>query len=700
MITNSTQQLKLTQDQLKSMYYSEDEQIDADLIQRINDKISNLDLKNIEKSGIYNINDNELSKIFETNNNMDYNIRSIGYVLSSIMNDNGFKVSNIKIRICNEGNILKEKFENSGNIKRLKNIIDTEIKMSDSLKLSEESNSENTAESFIIQSDKSFNKINCDNIGKLIQFTGVVCRIGSKKPLLSKLQFECTKCKEIITISITNNIYKNPKKCKSICKSKTFTLLDNNSSARDYQEIKLQEVYYESKMPRIIEALIFDDLVGIVTPGDVLNGIGILRAESEEKGLFKLIIDINNIIYNSKVYSYENISRITKIDLNVLINSIFPNIYGNDLIKIGLILGLFSGGANNNSLIRSEAHLLILGDPGLGKSKMLLSVSGLLPKSSYLCGNFTSSSGLTLSISNDPNTGDFMAEAGALVLSDNSICCLDEFDKISNEKCLFEVMENQKVTVAKGGVMCSVQAKTSIFAAANPKNGRYDIKKSLTQNVKFDPGILSRFDLIFILLDNLDETHNRKISELILGEKKNTSDADFILSNLRNNLSGLINTNDDTVIPIEMVREYILFARSNITPILSTQAKNKLKEYYKSNGKTIRDLHSLIRLTKAKAKMELRSIASENDARFIIEIYTKIMKMNKVTVQTNIKERSGFKGFVELINGKSKNIFNGDEIEQMMRECKIGKMREEFIEMLNFKGIIIKKGKDEYKLVK
>lgn len=570
---------------------------------------------------------------------------------------------------------------------------------------------------------RPFYEISTKNVGKLIQITGNVCRIGPKRPLFTKLHFKCVKCKEIVVLSIQNNVYKYPKKCKGSCKSKIFTVMTDHPEVkcRDFQEIKVQEVFYESKMPRMIEAILYDDLVGCLIPGEVVHLIGIVKAEEESKDLYKLVLHVNNIrlsrsrnfVQEEVAPNFKQISEMSKTEnlLSSLIHSIFPNIFGNEVIKLGLLLALFGGSEKfaGESKVRSEIHVLIIGDPGLGKSKMLLSSSSILPKSTYVCGNFTTTAGLTVSLIHDPGSGDFIAEAGALVLADNGVCCLDEFDKIENHKSLYEVMEQQKVTVAKGGVVCSVPARTTILAASNPKFGHFKKDKSLKQNVKFEHALLSRFDLVFVLHDNLDENHNLKISNYILNKEKfeDSGYTDFILNQLREDqfLENLKRTKETKVFDLVMLREYVAYAKSMIRPLLSKQAKERLKSFYlsirKSQDVTIRDLESLIRLCEARAKVDLRTIATQKDAEFTIELFKR--SLFREATKNDRKPRNGLKSFLEIIKKTSKDekqhLFTSEEIFELMNEAGVEKPKHEFLETLNMKGMLIKKGKNMYKLL-
>ena len=206
--------------------------------------------------------------------------------------------------------------------------------------------------------------------------------------------------------------------------------------------------------------------------------------------------------------------------INYLASSFAPSIYGHLEIKKGLLTQLFGGSRKNikGGHGRSEINVLLLGDPSTAKSQFLQQVHKIAPRSVYTNGRGSTSAGLTANVRKDPDTKQFVLESGALVLSSQGICCIDEFDKMKQKMhtTLLEVMEQQTISIAKAGIVCQLQSKTAILAAANPIDSKYNSKKSVIENINMPPALLSRFDLIYIMLDIANEKMDKKIAEHIL----------------------------------------------------------------------------------------------------------------------------------------------------------------------------------------
>eukprot|EP00899_Mesostigma_viride_P018949 jgi/Mesvir1/27055/Mv20750-RA.1 len=372
--------------------------------------------------------------------------------------------------------------------------------------------------------------------------------------------------------------------------------------------------------------------------------------------------------------------------LRQLVQSLCPSIYGHDFVKAGLLLALMGGvqqgvGERDKVPTRGDIHVLVVGDPGLGKSQLLKGAANVAPRGIYVCGSSSTHAGLSVAVVKDAMTGDFVFEAGALVLADGGACCVDELDKMSAEhQALLEVMEQQSVSVAKAGLCTSLQARCSVLAAANPAGGHYNRAKTVNENLKMSAPLLSRFDLVFVIQDRPDELLDQKLSEHIMamhagaGARIEATRQALIghasqpaLASLPAPLSDTGGASGNGVasgsqyagaggplatadarrhsllerlkrhpgeqfepLPAQLIRKYIAYARQYCHPKLSAESGDILAGFYKelrANTRsaegipvTTRQLESLIRLAQARARVELRELVTAADAQDVVEL--------------------------------------------------------------------------------
>jgi DNA helicase MCM8 len=518
-------------------------------------------------------------------------------------------------------------------------------------------------------------------------------------------------------------------------------------------------------VPRTLEVhLIGGDLVDCCVPGDVVSVCGFLRSRKTEEGIrgrktsvFALYLDANAVTktvekdtamdeFPSTVPSDINSSssssltplfsqpsrlsvssafdpladfsslelesilefvRSTPNPFKMLVASLCPTIFGNEIVKAGLLMALVggvgkhghhtlssqgtttgvtpTGSATDNLTVRGDIHALLVGDPGLGKSMMLRSVSRVSPRGIYVSGGRTSKAGLTVTMVRDGGSssgsggGEYSLDAGALVLADQGVCCIDEFDKMPSEhSALLEVMEQQAISMAKANMVCRLSARTTVIAAANPSGGHYDRCKTLSENVRLSAPLLSRFDLVFILLDRPDAEQDARLSAHVVQQhgrnalgtastggvrarRENASNEPYFLCTPPTDGASELSVDSPSsiaasrplarklrvrpndrecmwfkgeldLLPVPALRKYIAYARKYCRPLLSAGARSKLKDFFlhlrrlsslsptDSTPVTVRQLEGLVRLCEARARIELQEVVTPTHAQDVIDL--------------------------------------------------------------------------------
>ncbi|MDY6773962.1 MAG: minichromosome maintenance protein MCM, partial [Candidatus Nanohaloarchaea archaeon] len=308
-----------------------------------------------------------------------------------------------------------------------------------------------------------------------------------------------------------------------------------------------------------------------------------------------------------------------------IVGSIAPSIYGHEKIKEAIALQLFSGVRKerpDGTITRGDMHILLIGEPGTGKSQLLQYVGELAPKGKYVVGKSATGAGITATVVRDDITDSWSLEAGALVLANKGIATIDEIDKMSNEdrSSLHEALEQQTISISKANIQATLQAQTAILAAGNPKFGRFDPYEPIPEQIDIGDTLLSRFDLIFPVKDRPDEEKDKKLADHVMN--MHTEPGEY---------RGEIET--------ELLRKYIAYGKQNIEPEVSDEAKERLKEFYvrirgqgsdqegeRSVPMTARQLEALIRLSEASARVRLSDTVEEEDAQRAIDLLTHSLK--------------------------------------------------------------------------
>ena len=484
---------------------------------------------------------------------------------------------------------------------------------------------------------RSLRQINAEVIGKITSVSGMVLRASEVKPLAKELVFVCPEGHRTDVIlghglSLTSPVQcSNPK-----CNHRELGVEPESSRFIDVQFVRLQELPEDlppGQLPHYLDVTVKQDLVDNARPGDRVVLTGIVRIEQEKMSgvskasspLYRLRLDGNNVEFlgSKKDKSYRTIQReeISQEDEKMikslskspdlyqqLIDSFAPHITGHEVVKESILL-LMAGSTQrelqDGSKIRGDINIFLVGDPGTAKSEMLKFCARIAPRGLYTSGRGSTAAGLTAAVVRD-KTGIMMLEAGAVVLGDQGLVSIDEFDKMKPEdrSALHEVMEQQSASIAKGGIVATLNARTSILAAANPMYGKYDPFKNITENVNLPIPLLTRFDLIFVVRDIPTKERDMQIAKHIIR---------------RNTTSG---TDKKSVVEVDLLTKYLSYAKRG-TPELTKEAEAKILDYYLQMRNvesedmitvTPRQLEGIIRLATARARILLKDKVEAEDA--------------------------------------------------------------------------------------
>lgn len=560
-------------------------------------------------------------------------------------------------------------------------------------------------------------------IGKFIAVDGIVRKTDEIHPRIMSAVFECRSCMRMHEVEQKSNIIHEPAVCQE-CGGRSFRLVQDESRYMDTQTVKLQEPLENlsgGDQPRQINIILEDDLVDTLAPGDKVRITGTLKTQRDERTK-----RFNNFIYGNYIEPLEQEFEELHIDeedeekiielakspdiYQKIIESTAPSIRGYFEVKEAIAFQLFGGTAKvleDKTHIRGDMHILIVGDPGIGKSQILKYVSKLAPRGIYTSGKGTSGVGLTAAAVRD-DLGGWSLEAGALVLGDKGNVCVDELDKMREEdrSAIHEALEQQTISIAKAGIMATLNSRCSVLAAANPKFGRFDRYKSIAEQIDLPSPILSRFDLIFIIEDKPNAERDHDLAGHIL------------------------KIHQDSTIPYviepELMRKYIAYARKSVQPTLTKEAAEVLQDFYVTMRSgaideespvpiTARQLEALVRLAEASARIRLSNEVLKEDAQRAIKLQEDCMKqvgydpdtgkvdIDKVEGRTSKSERDKINIIIDVIKELSdeyegsapKNIVYAE----LADKYNVGEEKvDEVINMLKSKGVIYEPTSDHYKV--
>ncbi len=549
------------------------------------------------------------------------------------------------------------------------------------------------------------------HLTKFVLVEGVVRQKSDVRPQVTEAKFECPSCGNTISMLQLDQKFKEPTRCSCGRKGK-FRLL--NKTLVDAQSIVLEEVPEQldgGEQPKRLKVFLKNDLVSPLSekktnPGarimltGIIKEVPIITRSGAQSTVFDLLIEANSATgvqedFTDIIISPEDEAIIKELSqdpalIRKMVASVAPSIYGHDQVKEALLLQMFGGVRKKHTdgvVRRGDIHILLVGDPGAAKSQMLKRMTVVAPKARYVTGKGASGAGLSATVVKDEFLQGWSLEAGALVLANKGLCCIDELDKMAKEDgwAMHEALEQQTVTISKANIQATLRCETTVLAAGNPKFGRFDPYDTVANQIDLPPTLINRFDLIFPIKDIPDSKKDEKLASFMLELHKNVIEIPPL----------------DT----QLLRKYIAYARQHIVPKLTDAAIEELKEYFikmrasagtgpsaRSMPISARQLEGLVRLSEASAKMHLHDKVTRKDAKKAVELLDYCLRqvaMDEETGQIDIDRISGgmpasqrnkIVGVKEIIAELENRLGKTIPMEEVLKEAQAKGMSESEVE--------------------
>jgi replicative DNA helicase Mcm len=545
--------------------------------------------------------------------------------------------------------------------------------------------------------------IRSKHLGKLMFTDGIVRQASAVRPMCTLIIFKCLSCEQKVSVLQGVTTIKNPEKCPN-CGGKRFE--SEKHKLVDTQRLVLEESAesLEGGQPMRLNVFLRNDLVdpGMVkrtTPGSKVRVTGVIHefakslSHSKSKSvMYDILLESNYTESIEKEYEDIEVTEedIRQIELlasdpevyDKLVRSISPTIRGKNKIKEAMVLQMFGGvrkQKKDGTFGRGDIHILLVGDPGTGKSQLVKSMAAIAPKARFVSGKGATGAGLTATVVKDEILKGWALEAGALVLANRGVLCIDEIDKMRAEdrSAMHEAMEQQTISISKANVQATLNCQTSILSAANPKFGRFDQYKPIAEQIDMPITLLSRFDLIFPIRDLPDKDEDSKLAEHILLGHQDVG-------------------RYEPLIPRDIVRKYVSYARQNIQPKLTDSAIKQMKEFFvKLRNKDVigetdvkpvpltpRQLEAMVRLSEASARIRLSKKVTKQDAKRAIGLMrlyltrlgmdpdTQEIDIDRVISGTSTSQRSKIYEMMDLLKELEKSFGKDIPLNEVITEAK------------------------------